>query len=577
MSRPRPARAREQGRRAGCRAATRRGASLAALVAAAALARTAGADEPAGARGGAPPPPAAVAAQPLAPVVIDGETLFRVRGASSYPAEARARDIEERIRKAARDRDTAPSLTLEERGEGTRILDARGTRVMSVLDEDAAVESVDRRVLAVGYRDRIAEAIRAYRAARQPALLVRHALYALGATFALIFAALAGRRLVRRLELALHARYDRRVHDLDLRTFRIVRAEHVWRFFLGVLRIAWVVGVLAAALVYLRYVLALFPWTRGAGNRLVEITTAPLRAMGRGAVAAVPDLVFLVVLAVVTRYALKLIRLFFDGVGAGTIRLRGFDAEWAQPTYRLVRLLVIAFALVVAYPYVPGSGTEAFKGISIFVGVVLSLGSSSLIGNLIAGYTMTYRRAFRLGDRVRIGEHVGDVEQVRLLVTHLRTPKNEEVVVPNSTILGSEVVNYSSLARERGLILHTTVGIGYETPWRQVEALLLEAARRTPGLLHEPPPFVLQKALGDFAVTYEVNAYCDAPHRMAVLYAELHRNILDVFNEYGVQIMTPAYEGDPDRPKVVPKERWYTAPAERPAAGLEAPGRVLDS
>ena len=154
---------------------------------------------------------------------------------------------------------------------------------------------------------------------------------------------------------------------------------------------------------------------------------------------------------------------------------------------------------------------------------------------------------------------------MRLLVTHLRTPKNEEVIVPNSTIVGTEVVNYSSMAKARGLILHTTVGIGYETPWRQVEAMLIEAARRTAGLLRDPAPFVLQTELGDFCVTYEINAYCDTPQRMRLLYAELHRNILDVFNEYGVQIMTPAYEGDPEQPKVVPKEQWYTAPAAPPA------------
>jgi small-conductance mechanosensitive channel len=191
---------------------------------------------------------------------------------------------------------------------------------------------------------------------------------------------------------------------------------------------------------------------------------------------------------------------------------------------------------------------------------------------------MTYRRAYRVGDRVRIDEHVGDVTQTRLLVTHLRSLKNEEIIVPNSTILATSVVNYSTLAREGRLILHTSVGIGYEIPWRQVEALLREAASRTEGLLKEPAPFVLQKALGDFAVTYEINVYCGDAQAMAVLYTRLHRNILDVFNEYGVQIMTPAYEGDPDQPKIVPKENWHAAPADpaqfewhADAAGATAP------
>jgi small-conductance mechanosensitive channel len=222
----------------------------------------------------------------------------------------------------------------------------------------------------------------------------------------------------------------------------------------------------------------------------------------------------------------------------------------------------------VAYPYVPGSGSDAFKGISIFIGVVLSLGSTSAIANIVAGYMMTYRRAFRIGDRVKIGAAVGDVVETRLQVTRLRTVKNEEVIVPNSTILNNEVVNYSSLARNEGLILHPTVGIGYETPWRQVEAMLLEAAGRTRGLMADPPPFVRQASLGDFAITYELNVHCDDPQAMNALYTELHRNILDVFNEFGVQIMTPAYEGDPEQPKLVPKERWFAAPAQ-PAAGAD--------
>jgi small-conductance mechanosensitive channel len=200
-------------------------------------------------------------------------------------------------------------------------------------------------------------------------------------------------------------------------------------------------------------------------------------------------------------------------------------------------------------------------GISIFIGVLFSLGSSSAISNIIAGYTMTYRRAFKVGDRIKVEDITGDVTEVRLLVTHLRTIKNEEIIVPNATILNSQIVNYSTFAREQGLILHTAVGIGYEVPWRQVEAMLLVAAERTSGLLREPKPFVLQKSLGDFAVTYELNVFVDVPHVMAQVYSELHKNVLDAFNEYGVQIMTPAYEGDPDQPKVVPKDQWFAAPA----------------
>jgi len=504
-----------------------------------------------------------------ATVIIDGEPLFIVRGVSAYPAARRAREIAGRIRSVAANKAIATSsITLEDQPGATWIL-AGGSRLMAVTDEDASLESVNRRLMAQVYSAKIAEAIDAYRKDRGPAVLLQHGLFAFGATVVLIGAVSLVRRIVRRLQDGVERKYRGRIHDLTILNFPIVKAEHVWQLFSGLLRFAAAIAVLVMAAFYLRYTLRLFPWTRGTATRLFAIAIDPLRQMVLSLAWIVPDVVFLVILFVVTRYVLKLVRLFFDSVATGRVKVQHFDAEWALPTYRLVRVLIMTFALVVAYPYIPGSGTDAFKGISVFIGVVFSLGSSSLIGNLIAGYSMTYRRAFKLGDRVKIGEHAGEVVELRLLATHLRTLKNEEVIIPNATSMSSEVVNFSTMARTRGLILHTTVGVGYETPWRQVEAMLLEAASRTPGLLPDHPPFVLQLALATFNVVYEINVYCNTPERMRLLYSELHRNILDVFNEYGVQIMTPAYEGDPRDSKVVPKERWYAPPARLPAA----PGR----
>jgi small-conductance mechanosensitive channel len=317
---------------------------------------------------------------------------------------------------------------------------------------------------------------------------------------------------------------------------------------------------------WLNFVLRSFAATRPLAARLLSLVLEPLSSLGGGLVAALPNLAFLLVLFLVARWLLRMTRLFFEAVASGNVALSGFEAEWAFPTYRIVRLALVAFAVVVAYPYIPGSRSAAFQGISIFLGVMFSIGSSSFIANIIAGYSMTYRRAFRVGDRIKVADVFGDVTEIRLQVTHLRSIKNEEIVVPNSTLLGSTVVNYSALARSRGLILHTTVGIGYETPWRQVEAMLLMAAERTPGLARETAPFVLQKSLGDFCITYELNVYCDDASRMGVLYTRLHQGILDVFNEYGVQIMTPAYEGDPEQPKLVPREQWFAAPAPPPPA-----------
>jgi small-conductance mechanosensitive channel len=514
---------------------------------------------------GAAPAPASNAEEidevVVAPVIVDGLTVLRVRGIASFPAEKRADLIAARIRALAEDRRFSESaLRTEEAGNATRIL-AGEQLVLTITEADAQLERLDRHTLAGATLARIGEAIRDYRRDRGAESLARSGLFALAATVALALLLWIGTRAKRRLDAFLEQRIKGRLAGLEAKSLRIVNAAQLWRMLHGLRSLLWTGTVLMAIVLYLNFLLQLFPWTRWFGLRLFALLMDPLRTLGQGLLAAIPDLVILAILVVAFRYVLKALRLLFAALAEGSLAPHGFERDWAWPTYRLVRLLVLALAVVVAYPYIPGSDSEAFKGVSILLGVIFSLGSSSVIGNVIAGYTMTYRRAFHVGDRVRINEHLGDVVEMRLLVTHVRTPKNEEIVIPNSLILNSSVVNYSTLAREGRLILYTTVGIGYETPWRQVEAMLLQAAERTAGLLKEPKPFVLQKALGDYAVTYEINVYCGDAQAMYPLYTQLHRNILDVFNEYGVQIMTPSYVADPGQPKIVPKDQWYAAPA----------------
>jgi small-conductance mechanosensitive channel len=498
---------------------------------------------------------------PSAPVVIDGRTLFRLRGTSSFPAARRAAAIAERIKVVAADR-TVPldAVRTVETEVGTAIFGGR-ERVMVVFDADARLESLDRRTFAELLVRAMREAVASYRQARTREALLGSAAHAAVSTVLLAALVTLVVWVARWAERWLEATYRQRVQSVGIQSFQLVRAEQIWVALHRAVVVTRALVVFGLAFAYLQYVLGLFPWTRSFSSHMLELVLDPLATMGWGAANAVPNLFFLAILFLITRYLLKVIYMFFAAVGRGEVDLSGFEKEWADPTYKLLRVAVVALALVVAYPYIPGSGSEAFKGISIFIGIVFSLGSSSTISNVMAGYTMTYRRAFRLGDRVKIGDTVGDVTEMRLQVTHLKTIKNEEVVIPNSKILDSEVVNYSSLARTRGLILHSTVGIGYETPWRQVEAMLLLAAERTPNIKRDPVPFVRVLALGDFAVTYEINVYCDDAQAIGWIYPALHRNILDVFNEYGVQIMTPAYEGDPEVPKVVPKDQWFTAPA----------------
>jgi small-conductance mechanosensitive channel len=501
-----------------------------------------------------------------APVVIDGATLFRVRGVSSFPAGARARGIEDRVKAVAADRTIAPdSLHIAETGSFTRIL-AGNVPIVTVVDADADVEQIGRPELAAVHLQRIRQAITDYRAARSPAALQRAAVSALTATLLLAVALVILRWFWRAVDRLLKRRLQARIHTVEFQSFEVMRAERIWQALQNVLFVLRTIVVVGLGLVYLGFLLGQFPLTRGLSQNMIGFALGPVEVIGNGIVNHIPSLVFLVVLFLLVRVVLRFLRLFFEAVGQGSVRLASFEPDWAEPTYKIVRVGVVAFALVVAYPYIPGSGSAAFQGVSLFLGIVFSLGSSSAISNIIAGYMMTYRRALKVGDRVKIGDAIGDVIETRLQVTHLRSFKNEEIIIPNSQILGGDVINYSSLARAHGLILHTEVGIGYETPWRQVEAMLLEAAQRTAGLSDTPSPFVLVKRLGDFAVTYELNVYCGNVPAMNQLYTQLHRHILDVFNEYGVQIMTPAYEGDPEQPKIVPPKDWYTAPAAQPKA-----------
>jgi len=507
-----------------------------------------------------------------AAVTLDGKVLFYVRGVASYPATRRAQEISESIRAIAADPSIAPdTLRAVEGTERTNIVTGDRT-ILTVYNVDAELEGVSRQIMAGVARVKIAEAMTAYRSDRSPRVLLVNTGYALGATLVLVLLLLALRRLFRWLDTVAERRFKSRIEGLEAQSFQLLQARQVLTALHTVLTTFSVLSVVVIVYVYLNFVLGLYPWSRPLAQHLFALLLHPLYTIGTTVLNALPNLVFLIILVLLTRYGLKVTRFFFAGLAQGTITLTNFDRDWAWPTYRIIRVLIIAFTLVVAYPYIPGSGSEAFKGVSLFLGVIFSLGSTSVIASVMAGYSMIYRRAFKVGDRIQVNDLIGDVVEIRQQVTHLRTVKNEEIVIPNALILNSPVVNYSTLAQSCGLILHTTVGIGYETPWRQVEAMLRVAAARTPGLLQEPPLFVLQKSLGDFAVTYELNVYCDNPQAIERLYTMLHQNILDVFNEYDIQIMTPAYEGDPAQPKVVPKGQWFMAPASHPASTDGASG-----
>jgi len=310
----------------------------------------------------------------------------------------------------------------------------------------------------------------------------------------------------------------------------------------------------------------------------------PARTAAEALLGYLPNLIFVIFIAVIIRAVIRLVHMFFQQIEDRKVVFPNFPAEWAEPTYKIVRVLLIAFGLIVAFPYLPASDSAAFTGVSVFAGVLLSLSSSSAISNAIAGVVLTYTGAFRLGDRVKLGDHFGDIIETSMLATRVRTIKNEDVTIPNSLVLGGAMVNYSRQANAMGLILHTSVTIGYDAPWRKIHALLIDAALATPTILAEPRPFVWQTALNDFYVTYEINAYTDNARDMVNTYAVLHANIQDTFFAAGVEIMSPHYTSirDGNTVSIPPDSRppGYRAPAFRveqvamdPAAAALKSGR----
>ena len=372
------------------------------------------------------------------------------------------------------------------------------------------------------------------------------ALWAILATAVGLLLFLGVYRAFRRLRSRIGAIPEERWPRLKIQNLELVSTSRMRQLALrGLALLQWTLLVFLGYL-YLSVLFSFFPVTRGLASRSFQLVLEPLTVVFKAILGYLPSLFSLLLIALVTRYLLKLVHLVFKGFQSGALRFPNFHPEWAEPTYRLIRLFVFAFALVIAFPYLPGSGSDAFKGVSLFFGLVFSLGSSGVVGNAVAGVLITYMRPFKLGDRIAVGETVGDVVEKSLLVTRLRTIKNVDVTIPNATLLGTQVHNYSANAHRGGLILHTTVTIGYDAPWRTVHALLIAAAGSTEGILAEPAPFVFQTSLDDFYVSYQINAYTDQPSRMAAIYSELHTNIQEKFNEGGVEIMSPHYRSERD-------------------------------
>ncbi|WP_171231401.1 mechanosensitive ion channel family protein [Ruegeria sp. HKCCA4812] len=490
-----------------------------------------------------------------APVIVDGDMLFFLRGSSALPAPERAESVQNKIIEVAEAAESPTvDITFEETDLGIRIR-ADGEIVSIVTVADAELDQMELDVLGFLHGQAIEEAILAYRSNRTDQARVSGAIEAAGWTLGFVVFVLVIlwlHRRIRRRTLKLVKRY---LKDVETATAKSVQAEAIAALIRYGLNFALLVIFFLGFYYYLSFVLLAFAETRYFAQLLLTYLTEPVLLIFKGILSYIPNLIMLSLIAWVTLYIIKGMRVFFDAVEAGSFEVGDFEKHWVNPTFNIARVVVILIALVFAVPYIPGSDSAAFQGLTILVGAMLSLGANSVVSNMLAGLFVIYRRSTSIGDRIQIGEHIGDVVQIKLMETHLKSIKNELISIPNAQLMNSDVVNFSKKTDGSGLLLHTTVGIGYEEPPEKVEAMLIEAANRTKGIKAKPEPFVLWTALADYAINYQINGYTTRGSIIPKIRSDLHRNIVAVFNENKVQIMTPSYMADPPEPKI-PADEW---------------------
>jgi small-conductance mechanosensitive channel len=489
------------------------------------------------------PAPAAVEEENIStPVVIDGHVVVHVYTAiSGFSAAERAEHVRERIVRLAKNRAiSVESLHIEDHDTWSEIRSA-DELIMAVTDRDALTAGVVRQHLAAEDVEVIRQTVLRYREEHTWKNVLLGVFYAALATLALvlilrIFWKVRGLALTR-LEQGVNERM-RRTGQAPSWWLSLI---YLWRPLLTLAKVfAWLI-VIGFLQVYIAAILRFFPQTQQTSLQTTSWLYSQLAALGTAVVGYLPNLLLVITIVGITYVVLGFNKQIFGDIETGRLKISKFYPDWAHPTANLVRILVLALAVIVVFPYLPGSKSPAFQGITIFLGVLLSLGSSSAVANAVAGTILNYTRSFQVGDMVKIGDTLGQVLEKGLIVTRVQTQKKEVITIPNGVVMGAAVQNYSTEAKAGGVTFYTTVTIGYEAPWRQVHELLISAALATQYILKDPAPFVLQTALNDFYVSYELNAYTVRPDKMQELYSELHQNIQDKFNEGGVEINSPHY------------------------------------
>ncbi len=493
------------------------------------------------------------------PVVPYKDTLFRVyTGIGIITAQERAQLIEKRLKTAYKqymyDRD---SLAVVNYGQSVDIVWGEKS-LLSISEPDAIWFEKPKIDIANRYQAALLKDIEIYKDDKNLFSVLKEVGLVL-LVLALLFGAikLINQLYKKKVIKKIISMKDSWFTGFNIRNYQLLDADSQVKTVLFLFNIVRYLFIAFLLYVTIPIIFSIFPPTKTIADKLFGYILSPVKTILYSILSYIPNLITIAVIAIAFRYLIKGVRFLSLEVEQEKLKIPGFYPDWAKPTFNIIRVLLNAFMIVMIFPLLPRSNSEIFKGVSVFLGIMISIGSSSAIGNLVSGLVITYMRPFKIGDRIKIGETIGDVIEKTPFVTRVKTPKNEFITIPNSSVLASSVVNYSTTSSEEGIILHTTITIGYDVPWRKVHELLIGAAIKTNHIKSDPAPFVLQTSLDDFYVSYQLNAYSSKPDRQPRVYSELHQHIQDLFNEAGVEIMSPHYRGNRNGDEsTIPRQYW---------------------
>lgn len=482
-----------------------------------------------------------------APLVIEGDTLLIIyaRKGGMLP-EARVTQAKIKINEIGKRLTMFTDSIYVFDSEVSSDVMAGEDVLFSVTDLDALWMGTDRLALAESYRDIISQKVQQL----HDTYGLRQKLESLGWVALIIVCQIlliwGIIRFFRHWKFSIILRMMRNTKPLSINNYTLLDTHRIGIAIIFLFNLIRAILIGFVILVGIPLVFTAFPETKTITTTVLGYVWHPLRDILMGVVAYLPNLFKIAVIIVCFRYLLKLIRYFANEIASGRLRINGFYTDWAMPTYTILRFLLYPFMFVMIWPLLPNSDSEIFQGVSVFIGVVVSLGSTSVVGNVVAGIVMTYMRPFHIGDFIRFGDTEGEVIEKSMLVTRIRTRKNDIVTIPNSNMLSSQTSNYTFSAQRYGIIVHTKITIGYDEPHEKIESLLLQAALQTDGIKKHPAPFARVTSLEDFYVEYEINGYTDRAKTLTTVYSALHQQILDTMHGAGVEIMSPHIEARRD-------------------------------